>query len=326
MFIRFFKFNSPSAYIFLPLIAIAIWLGAMASTTVFSDKHVMPLFYLVSQLIKTPWLSCLIAFLFIVAEAFLLNFIVNENEILNKQSFLPALLYLVFMSNNSNLLVLHPLVFSNLFILFAINKLISSYRKDVVFSQAFDAGFLISIASLFYFPSIIFLLLLVVGFILFRPFNWREWMISFLGAVVPYLFVLMYYFWNNSLSTFFYDTILFPLLSYKTRMEISESFYFTIVIALIIIFFSFVKLMGGLTGGSQKSKKGIVLFVWTLIFSGLSIFLAPEISTITLSVSAIPLSVFCANYFLNLKKGWFAEMLFLLFIGSIFYNLIEYFF
>jgi hypothetical protein len=327
MFIRFFKTNSPSAFIFIPLIAIAIGGFGFLSPKVLQANQSMPLYELIANpLSYYSWLGNLIALLLIIGEAFLLNFIVNENEILNKQSFLPALFYIVLMGNNSTMLQLHPLLFSNLFILFAINKLISSYRKDNAYSQAFDAGFLISIASLFYFPYIAFFPILGVGFILFRPFNWREWVISFIGVLVPYLFVLTYYFWNDSLGVFIHDKILFSITSKKIIAAIPSTFYFPMTVGCMIVLFSLVKLIGGIPGGSQKSKKGIVLSIWLALFASVCIVLSPEISSIYFSPLAIPISVFCANYFLNIKKEWFGEVLFLLLIGSVFYNLVQSFF
>ena len=197
MFIRFFKSNNASALLFLPLIAVVIWVFGFIHPIILPVKHSMPLYELMAGIfVSIPWLSTLIGLILVIGEAFLLNFIVNENEVLEKQNYLPALFYIVFMSNNDAMLTLHPLLFGNLFILFALHKLLSSYRKDNAFSQAFDAGFLISIATLFYFPFVVFLPLLGVGLIIMRPFNWREWIISFLGASIPYLFVITFYFWK----------------------------------------------------------------------------------------------------------------------------------
>ena len=171
----------------------------------------MPLYEILAKPLNNfHYLATLIAFILIVCEAFLLNYIVNENEILTKPSFLPALFYIVFMSNDSTLLMLHPLLFANFFLLLAINKIISSYRKDNAFSNAFDAGILLSLSTLFYFPCIVFLPILGIGFILFRPFNWREWIISFIGILLPYSFVFTYYFWNNLLGDWLNIKLFFP--------------------------------------------------------------------------------------------------------------------
>ena len=322
MFIRFFKSNNASALLFLPVIAIVIWVYGFIHPIILPVKHSMPLYELLAGIfINIPWLSTLIGLLLVIGEAFLLNFIVNENEVLEKQNYLPALFYIVFMSNNNAMLTLHPLLFGNLFILLAFHKLLSSYRKDNAFSQAFDAGLLISISTLFYFPFVVFLPLLGVALIILRPFNWREWIISFFGAVIPYLFVITFYFWNDRLDYLFYDKMFYQFIREKPIVDFPMTFYFMLGIGWMVILFSIFKIILAVGIGSQRTKKSIVLLVWTLFFSALSILLAPEISTKYFSALAIPSAVFCSNYFTHIKKEWWAELLFLLLLASLFVNL-----
>lgn len=327
MFIRFFKSNNASALILLPLFALAIWAFGFISPAIVPVNHTMPLYELVGELFSNaPWLGTFIAFILVVGEAFLLNYIVNENEVVSKQSYLPALFYILFISNNNDMLLLSPPLFANLFILFATHKLLTSYRKDNAFSQAFDAGFLISIASLFYFPCVVFLPLLGVGLILMRPFNWREWLISFIGALIPYIFVITIYFWKDKLDALFFDKMFFSLSHEKITQALPKSFYFMIGTGWLILLFSIGKLFQGVGIGSQKTKKSIVLLIWFFFFSALSIFIAPEIATKYFAPIVIPTAVFCGNYFANIKKQWWAEFLFLLLLSSIFFNLIVHFF
>jgi len=326
MIIRFFKTNNVLAVVFLPLLAILIWFFAFLNPEVLPTKHTMPLFELFGNLFNSiKWLSTLIAFLLVLGQAFLLNYIVNENEVLKKQSYLPALFYLLFLSNNSSMLVLHPLLFSNLFLLFALNKLMSSYRKDNAFSQAFDAGLLLSLASLFYLPYVLFFPILGIAFVLFRPFIWREWFISFLGVLTPYLFVITFYFWNDILDYLWYDKMFFPFIREKPNLDLPDSFYYMIGIGWIVIVLAFFTVFSSLSGGSQRSKKGLVLFIWMFFMSVPVVLIAPEISTKYFSVFAVPTAVFCANYFLNMKKELIGEILFLLLLASLFVNLISHY-
>ncbi len=322
MILRLFKSNNVVALVALPLVALAIWVFGFLQPQVVAIERVMPFFEILSTALSSlPMLSIFIAVVLLVCEAFLLNYIINENAVLSKQSYLPALFYIIFMSNNKDMLVLHPLLFANLFVLLAIQKIISSYRKDVAFSECFDAGILLSISSLFYFPNIIFFPLLGVAFILFRPFNWREWIISFMGVALPYIFLAAYFFWNDKLESLIFDKLFFQLVHEQSTIYFPSSFYTMIAIGWLVIFLSLIKTFGSLSVGSQKSKKSMVFFIWFALFSGLSVFIAPEISTKYFSALAIPTSVFCANFFLNQKKEWYGEILFLLLIGTLFVNL-----
>ena len=327
MFIRFFKSNNAAAFIFLPLLALAIWGFGFFFPPVQPTDHTMPFYDLISGVIsKIHWLNIFIAMILVVGEAFLLNYIVNENDLFTKQSYLPALFYVLFMSNNNAMLTNHPQLFANLFIIFAIDQLLNSYRKDKAFAEAFNAGFLVSIATLFYFPYIVFAPVLGIAFILLRPFIWREWIISIIGLLLPYCFILTYYFWNDSLNVLWYEKMYFQIIHELPKFNFSSSFYFTMIIGWGILLFSFGSLIGGLTGGAQKSKKSMILMIWLFVFSIATVLTAPEISTKSFSAFAIPASLFCANYFLNIKKQWWAELLFLLLFSSIIINLLAHFF
>lgn len=327
MFIRFFKTNNVAAFIFLPLLALVIWGFAFFLPVIPPTGHTMPFYDLINTILsKIQWLNIVIAMILVLSEAFLLNYIITENALFTKQSYLPALFYVLFMSNNNAMLTTHPFLFANLFILFAIDQLLNAYRKDKAFAEAFNAGFLISLASLFYFPYIVFIPVLGIAFILLRPFIWREWIISIMGALLPYCFVFTYYFWNDSLSVFLYQKMFIPIIHGQVNYNFSTSFYFTLIMGWGILLFSFTSLFGGLTGGSQKSKKSMILMIWLFIFSIGTVILTPEITSRSFSAFAIPASVFSANYFLNIKKQWWAELLFILFFSSIIINLLVHFF
>lgn len=321
MLIRFFKNNNPASFILLPLFALGLWLAGFFSQQDRVIKYSMPLYEMFAKPINSVhFLATLTAFLLIVGEAFLLNYIVNENEILAKPSFLPALFYIVFMSNDRGLLMLYPSLFANFFILLAIHKVISSYRKDTAFSNAFDAGILFSIAALFYFPGIIFIPLLGIGFVLFRPFIWREWIISLFGALIPYVFFIAYYFWNDVFVYSSLDKELYPSLRNQSALDFSQHFYYILFVGWILVLFSFGKLFAGYTEPTQKNKKSIRLLLWFSAFAFISVFIARDISIQSFSAFAIPSSVFCANYFLKIKKAWWAELLFLTFLLAIVIN------
>ena len=96
MFIRFFKSNNASALLFLPVIAIVIWVFGFMNPIVLPVKHAMPFYELFAGIfVNIPWLSVAIGLILIIGQAFFLNFIVNENEVLEKQNYLPALFYII---------------------------------------------------------------------------------------------------------------------------------------------------------------------------------------------------------------------------------------
>lgn len=319
MLLSFFKNNNPISYILLPALAIVCWLSVFFALPSVSDSG-MPLYNaMINWLGATSIISTIVALFILIIEAFLINFIVNENEILSKQSFLPALFYILFMSCDSSFLSLNPLLLANFFILLAIHQLISSYRKDTALSNAFDAGLLLALATLFYFPCVVFFPLIYIGFLLFRPFVWREWLIAFIGFVVPYTFVFAYYFWNDMLAHFWNVRLFYPH-PQPVVVATSSGYYFMITVCLIILALSVGKLLMGYSDGTQKNRKGGTLLLWLSVFALLSLFLSPLITIKSFMLLGIPAAVFSANYFLKLKRSAWGELLLILFLIAIFVN------
>ncbi|HEX8515034.1 MAG TPA: DUF6427 family protein [Bacteroidia bacterium] len=322
MIVRILKSNSPAAFFILPLIAIIIWSFGFGALHLSEVRHSMPFYeLLVRPVAGIPWLCNIIAILLVTGEGFLLNYIVNENEALTRKTALPALLYFAFLSIHIDMLQLHPILFANLFLLFALSKILNSYRKDTAFSQVFDAGLLISVATLFYLPCIVLFPLLGIALILFRPFMWREWIISFFGVLVPFIFVISWYFWKDTLDYLLYDKMFFPIVFKEQGTRLNQFFYILASTGLIIVLLSFGKLFNDLGGGSQKTKKALILMLWMTAFASLSIFLVPAITPISFALFAIPLSVICSNYFIRIRKELWGELLFLLFIALLLINL-----
>lgn len=327
MFIRFFKSNSPRAYLFLPLFALIFWGFAFLEPSVVPVKHAMPLYELVaSWLIGFPALAALVSCLWVIGTAFLLNWIATENEVFTKQSYLPALFYVLLMGNNNAMLCFHPLIPANFFLLLGLHRMLISYRKDQGFSNAFDTGLLISISSLFYFPYVIFFPLIGVGFILLRPFNWREWFISFLGVMVPYLFAISGYFWRGTLDYLWYDKMFYPVIREKLQVVLPESFYFIMILGWFLLIVALGSVVMGIGSGPQKAKKSMTFMLWMFLFGALSVFLAPEISTKYFATLAIPASLIFSYYFLHMRKEWVGEIVFLLLAGGILFNLVHHYF
>ena len=320
MIIRIFKNNNPASFILLPLFAIVLFATSFIWPVSFVPQQIMPLYDLIAiPFLAFPLLAIVITMVLTIAGAFVINYTCNKNELLAKQSFLPALFYIVFMSINTSLQVLHPMLFSNFFLLLAIATLVDSYRKDYAFSNIFNAGVLITISVLFYFPSIFYYPLLYFALIIIRSFSWRDWVVALLGILAPFAFVLTYYFWNDALSQFInnirscFHFVLF------THEPLSLVEYLPVIIGALILFISIASVFN-ISSNSQKSKKSIRLLFWVVFFSFCSFIIAPQNNIRYLCNLMIPFAVFAANYFLTTKKTRWSGLLFFLLIASILFQ------
>jgi hypothetical protein len=287
-------------------------------------NHAAPLYkLLITGIEGSPFLITLISFSLIFCEALLVNYIVSKNEIIDTTTYLPALVYGVLMSLQPEMFSLHPIIIANLFILLALHQLMQTYRKETAYSEAFDTGFFISLACMFYIPSIVFILLIWIGLIVIRPFIWREWIISLMGLAVPWTYLIFAYFWQEKLDTLQYDalyyTLIVPAKSFDLT-QLSYSNFFQMAVLLVCAFFTSGRFLRDFSKGTVRSRSNLSLILYFFILSTISIILAPEYSIAYLSFLSIPFSILFTSYLLFAKKEWLAEVLFILLIISVFIN------
>lgn len=322
MFISTFKNNQPFSIVLLSVMMIALWIPAFHNNLPIPYNNTMPLYEFYARGANNlPYIHNIIALVLVVSESILLNYILNKFEIMAKKTAMPAIFYCLLMSCCKSLTHFYPLLFSNFFILLALFKIGLSYRVDEAFSSIFDASFFIAIASLFYFPSIIIYPLIWVTLIVIRPFIWREWLISLVGLFLPYLFVVVYYFWTDKVNFLLYDKIFFPSSdSLLTLSNQRATFLAVAAILLLLLILSVVHLLKGWPVNTILSRNFLVVLFWLLGLSILSYTMAPVFNITYLAIAAIPLAVFIANFFLMTKYKWTSELIFILFITALFFE------
>ena len=318
MLTGYFKRNKTQAVLLLPMLLLALWVFPFLHPQGISAKHSMPFFELLVWLTGgNSYILTFLALILLTSECLLLNRIVTGQEVLNTSTYLPGLMYGVYMSCCAQMTAMHPVLCANLFILLAISRLFGTHRKETAYSEVFDAGFYIAIATLFYVPAFVFLPLIWVSLIVVRAFVWREWVISFLGFIVPYLFVCMYFYWIDKFDYLWYDKMFYPMSLSKMSFNWPLTYYFLFGIMLFITLVSLTRVFSGTAINTVRAKNNLIVLLWSCGLSLLSVFIAPKFSIQYFAFLAIPCSVFAANYFLSIKRSWFAETLFSLLLLAI---------
>ncbi len=324
MLVAFIKHNRALSIVILPIAIIILWLYGFLNPIVPNTEHAAPLYKLIiTGISQYPLLITFISFVLIFIEALLINYIIEKNEIIDTTTYLPALVYIVLMSLQPEMFSLHPIVIANLFILLALHKLMQTYRKEKAYAETFDTGLYISLACLFYIPTLVFIILLWIGLLIIRPFIWREWVISLIGITLPWVYLIFYYFWKEKLDVLQYEalyyTLIVPSKSFST-LDLSISNYFQLLVLSITFVFTASRFLRDYSKGTVRLRSNLSLLVYFFIFSIISIIFAPEYTISYLSFLSIPYSILFSSYLLFSKKEWVAELLFSLLIISVFIN------
>jgi len=309
MLLRFLRSSQPAMIILLPvlalLLAVPIFVG---SWPIQATGATQPLYQLLVFLTGGfPVVLQIIGVVLLGAQALLLNYIVEDSRILQKKTYLPGLLFLLIGNAFFTGWGMHPVFCASLFLLFFFYQLVELSRTEKAKSKAFNAGLLISIASMFYFPAIVFFVVLLVALVSFRSFSWREWSVALLGLLLPYVYLLAYYHWVDTTQLF--GDYLTPFAYELSDQPLGWSFYFLMTLLLLSGFWSlrmFLKLIGV---NKVRMRKLLVLQVWFALLALSSMSLSPQIQLVAAGLVTIPLSIYLANYFLMSKQFWLAELL-----------------
>jgi hypothetical protein len=311
----------------LPLVLMVMWVFILPKPEIINTENAFPLFLYAFQIVRKSRLALIgISLLFVVLQAFFLTNVINKQGVLRDSSHLPALLYVVLMSCFPEQLSFNPLLFANFFIIVFLNSIFNFYRSDTAVFEVFNAGVFIGIASLFYWPCLFLFPLTMASLFVLRPFNMREWTVSFIGVLLPFLFYGSVLFWLDMLSVNSIKSILEPLYSVQFSTAYNGTYIILTAILAIIIIASLWRFSRDLNNFSKlRARKFLAIIVWFFLFAALSYLVASKNTMIGLSFLAIPLSVIISNYFLSLKNQLLAELVFLLLLAAVIYNQVLYF-
>lgn len=323
MIIRLLKTNQPAGIPVLVILAAAMWFVSWQQNFEIFPANGMPLYDLIIYLVS-GWPKATVALLglaLLLGQAFHLNYILNKHEVLYKQTWLPALMYIMIAGIFPDFLSFHPLLLVNTIILFALDQLFLLYKSSSPLSPDFNSSFLFACASLIYFPVVVFFILHLLGIILLRPFNWREWMVGIIGFVLPFFFAFLWYFMNNMLIGF-YDRVFISGINKQPGFSdlFPYQYAFSVIILLVMLVLSLLRLQGNYYKNVTRARIIQQVMMLFTVIAVLSVLVSRNNSLYRYYLLAIPFAVFLAYYFLSGRKGWWMEILFLVLIVCWVYN------
>lgn len=261
-----------------------------------------------------------LAAVIVFVQALIFNRIINKHSLLAKPSYLPALLFITGASLFMQFLLLSPMLIGNFIIIFMINKFLQLAKTANVMSIMFDLGMLIALGTLIYFPIIVFLLMLWLSLLLYRPFNWREWISGIIGFLTIFIFVAVFYYWNDSIGKFL--NIWEPLANkFPNKLQIDLNDYLVLIPVFIIMVLAILQLRENFFRSFISTRKAFQMLFFMFVVGMVSFYTKPGVTVAHFLLCVPPGAVLLAYYFSNAKKRWVYETLFAILVISIQYFL-----
>ncbi len=319
------KSNRPGVIIFIVLTGILIWGFSILNTNVIEisgDILNMPLYNFFESIIPiNSIVSIFVGFVFVLFQAFLLIQFNKKYILINYRTYLPAFFYILISSSFIPLQRFNPVLIGTIFIFLSLNYIFSIYRVEYALNKLYLAGFFISIASLFWIPFAVFFIVIWISLSVLRPFIGREWIVSILGFLTPYLFVFVFYFVAFDLSemALLVENIKAGFSFVKEFSNIHLAYYLFYGFLFFIIVNASYVLVVNFQKKKIRTRKYFVINLWVFVFCLVLFFFFKNVSFEIIYLISIPVSFLLTNYFYTIKKSWYLNSLLIILIGLIVY-------
>ncbi|WP_431157030.1 DUF6427 family protein [Winogradskyella poriferorum] len=249
--------------------------------------------------------STLTRVLVVVFLVFLLDFIVSKNNLTQRNSY-AILVFGVALGvfpeiiNNINLLL------ANVFILFALRRILSLSSNKQVKKKLFDASFWIALATLLYFWAILFFAIIIVALIYYSQNDLRNVLIPLVGVATVAMLLLGY-------NIIFHDAYIrpsnferFSSLDYTSYNSLENIFKLTILFTAFI--WTIIYFFRSLTDKNNKLKPSYFIVAWTSIIGILIAIISPYKDGSEFVFFIAPFAIIMANYIEAISEKWFKEV------------------
>jgi len=224
---------------------------------------------------------------------------------------LPSVLFLILISQVQWVFKSGTSSISLFFCLLTMRYVFETYHQNRVFHYGFMAGFLTSLATLIYFPSVLFLIVCWTGLILLRSFKLREIIIVIIGFIIPLILTHAFFmiFGNEQKLYHLIENILV-----QTSFKLDDVRQITgSVIIGILFLWGFIKAI--LSGSLKKIVIRRYFEILTLGFTLYSVaFFLPYGDMGLISLLILFLSFIIALAITSMRKPLFASLLILFLI------------
>lgn len=254
---------------------------------------------------------------------FLVDFIVNKNSLSQKSNY-EVFLFSVFLLAIPQVFLYSNVVVSNVLILLSLRRIISISTQKEITKKLYDSGVLIGLASLFYFWSILFFLLIFVAIFFYAESGAKKLITPWLGLITVLIITV-------SVSLLINDTF-FGLFNFPPNISFEISAYNTtqfIIAITLLLSFGLWSSMFYLKGIKKKKKtfrpSYSIVFIACIIATSI-IVLSPNKNGSEFLFLFAPLSIIITNYIETIQEKWFKNLFLITLLSIPFIILVLQFF
>lgn len=261
----------------------------------------------------SPVIYSIISFILLFIQALSFNTIVNSQRMLQRPTYLVGMSYLLITSLFADWFGLSAPLIVNTFLIWVWSKLCLLHNDPAPKTTVFNIGLAIGVATFFYYPSIVFTLLALVGLAIARPFKLPEWLIALTGILTPFYFFGAWLFLTGKWSSYVMpQTGLILPTFYETKWAFAA-----ILLILITMLIGIVFIQNNLRRQVVQTRKSWQLIYLYLVVAAAIPFLNIAPSFTYWILTAVPASLIVASAFFYPEKKWIPLVIHWMMVGIV---------
>ena len=309
--LRFFQKAYLSQYIVLFLLTILFWTPSVILKSGYTSEST-PAFELILRAgMLNPFILNGIALITILLTGLFMNNLAGDFGFSRKLSTTTMFLFLLFASSLTSFTTLSPFLLINVFLLFFIRSIFILPDSEDSIPLIFNASLILGIASFFYLPVIIFVVLIWFSLIIHRSNAWRNYTASFAGIILPHILMMTWYFWNDDLESYFIPWTDFLNISTNfTHLTISIDLIIIVIYLALLIIAAF-GIMAHLTEKNISLRRNLIITLYYFVFT-LIIILFFSVNLTSAMLILIPGTLILTRFLADIKHVKFFNTSFLI--------------
>ncbi|HMU47033.1 MAG TPA: hypothetical protein PKC72_11735 [Chitinophagaceae bacterium] len=155
-----------------------------------------------------PVLYSFLSFGLLFLQAVMLTRFINNQRMMSRLNYYPGMAYLLITCLFPGWNYFSAPLIVNSILLYILSALFRIYNHENAKATIFNIGLALGISGFIFFPSLTFIIWILLALIIMRPFRLNEWVLCILGLTTPFYFYAIYlviinqWSWNDLLPHF----------------------------------------------------------------------------------------------------------------------------
>ncbi len=321
MLLRLFKGNNLLIVVFALLLAAAMWIIPSASGQAFYQPGATdtPLMHWLFGLFREQvWGLKITGFTLVCLQLFIITRLNFQFIFIERKTQLFAFIYLLLISLIPFMQGLNGAQIGNVMFLLSIWWFFPIVKERNLIKKHYEAGFLLGIGGLFYLPTGLFLFIVWIAQFVMRNFNLREWFATIAGFITPSIFYFVILFLQGRQGVYL-DFLQEFVSGQHADIQLAKAQWLGPFGIAFVLLLAIISITGFIGARKITTRKNFVMMLWItawcLVIKSIFSFVGTEI----LYFVTFPVALILSHFFVELRRKWFGEILFMFFLFAAFY-------